>query len=52
MESRDMLATSPACRATVPGMTALKQLVFSLAFAVAAVAVAEYVVWILNGPPG
>jgi HAMP domain-containing protein len=44
-------AIYPACRATVLGMTALKQLVFSLAFAIAAVAAAQYVMWILNGQP-
>jgi hypothetical protein len=32
-------------------MTAFKQLVFSLAFAIAAVAAAQYVMWILNGKP-
>jgi hypothetical protein len=41
----------PSCRATVLGMTALKQLVFSLAFAIAAVAAAQYATWILNGYP-
>jgi hypothetical protein len=46
-----ILAIYPACRATVLGMTALKQLVFSLAFAIAAVAAAQYVMWILNGQP-
>ena len=40
-----------AWRATVLGMTALKQMVFSLAFAIAAVAAAQYVMWILNGQP-
>jgi hypothetical protein len=38
--------------ATVLGMTVIKQAAFAIAFAVAAVAVAEYVAWILNGPPG
>jgi len=46
-----ILAIYPACRATVLGMTALKQMVFSLAFAIAAVAAAQYVMWILNGQP-
>jgi hypothetical protein len=32
-------------------MTAFKQLVFSLAFAIATVAAAQYVMWILNGKP-
>jgi hypothetical protein len=31
--------------------SALKQMVFSLAFAIAAVAAAQYVMWILNGQP-
>jgi hypothetical protein len=30
------------------GMTAIKQLAFSLAFAVAAVAVAEFTIWLLE----
>ena len=38
-------------RATVLGMTALKQLAFSLAFAIAAVAAAQYIMGILNGQP-
>jgi hypothetical protein len=38
-------------RAIVLRMTALKQLAFSLAFAIAAVAAAQYVMWILNGQP-
>jgi hypothetical protein len=46
-----ILAIYPAYRATVLGMTALKQMVFSLAFAIAAVAAAQYVMWILNGQP-
>jgi len=38
-----------ACRrATVPGVTILKQLAFSIAFAAVAVAVAEYIAWILE----
>jgi hypothetical protein len=45
------LAISPARRATVLGMTALKQLAFSLAFAIAAVAAAQYIMWTLNGQP-
>jgi hypothetical protein len=32
-------------------MTALKQLAFSLAFAIAAVAAAQYIMWTLNGQP-
>jgi hypothetical protein len=32
-------------------MTALKQLAFSLAFAIAAVAAAPYIMWTLNGQP-
>jgi hypothetical protein len=36
-----ILAIYPACRATVLGMTALKQMDFSLAFAIAAVAAAQ-----------
>jgi hypothetical protein len=32
-------------------MTLLKQLVFSLAFAIAVVAAAQYAIWILNGQP-
>jgi hypothetical protein len=32
-------------------MTSLKQMVFSLAFAMAAVAAAQYALWILNGQP-
>jgi hypothetical protein len=32
-------------------MIVLKQLAFSLAFAIAAVAAAQYVIWILNGQP-
>ena len=46
-----ILAIYPSCRATVLGMTALKQMAFSLAFAIAAVAAAQYVMWILNGQP-
>jgi hypothetical protein len=42
---------SPPRRATVLGMTALKQLAFSLAFAIAAVAAAQYIMGILNGQP-
>jgi hypothetical protein len=30
------------------GMTALKQIAFSFAFAITAVAVAEYVLWIID----
>jgi hypothetical protein len=41
----------PACRATVLSMTALKQLAFSLAFAIAAVTAAQYIMWIWNGHP-
>jgi hypothetical protein len=37
--------------ATILGMTALKQLAFSLAFAIAAVAAAQYIMGILNGQP-
>ncbi len=33
-------------------MTALKQLAFSLAFAITAVAAAQYIMGILNGQPG
>jgi hypothetical protein len=32
-------------------MTALKQLAFSLAFAIAAVTAAQYIMWIWNGHP-
>jgi len=32
-------------------MTALKQLAFSLAFAIAAVAAAQYIMWAFNGHP-
>jgi hypothetical protein len=32
-------------------MIALKQLAFSLAFATAAVAAAQYIMWALNGQP-
>ena len=46
-----ILAIYPACPATVLGMTALKQLAFSLAFAITAVAAAQYIMWILNGQP-
>ena len=46
-----ILAIWTASRATVLGMTAFKQLVFSLVFAIAAVAAAQYVIWILNGQP-
>ena len=35
-------------RATVPSMTILKQLIFSVAFAVCAVAAAEYAMWLLE----
>jgi hypothetical protein len=34
------------------GMTALKQMAFSFAFAITAVAVAQYVLWVFNGAPG
>jgi hypothetical protein len=43
-----MLAPNATCRATVLAMTMLKQLIFSVAFAVCAVAAAEYVMWILE----
>jgi hypothetical protein len=33
-------------------MTTLKQIAISFAFAITAVAVAEYVLWILDGPLG
>ncbi len=46
-----ILAIYPACPATVLSMTALKQLAFSLAFAITAVAAAQYIMWILNGQP-
>ena len=45
------LVLAARTRATVLGMTALKQLAFSLAFAITAVAAAQYVMWILNGQP-
>jgi hypothetical protein len=32
-------------------MIALKQLAFSLVFAIAAVAAAQYMMWVLNGQP-
>jgi hypothetical protein len=35
----------------VLGMIALKQLAFSLVFAIAAVAAAQYMMWVLNGQP-
>jgi hypothetical protein len=39
---------NPAGRTTVFGMTVLKQAAFSIAFAVLTVAIAEYVMWILE----
>jgi hypothetical protein len=33
-------------------MTTLKQIAFSFAFAITAVAVAEYVLWVFDGAPG
>jgi len=36
---------------TATAMIALKQLAFSLAFATAAVAAAQYIMWALNGQP-
>jgi hypothetical protein len=33
-------------------MTAIKQMVYSFAFAITAVAVAQYVLWVLDGAPG
>ena len=35
----------------VLSMIALKQLAFSLVFAIAAVAAAQYMMWVLNGQP-
>jgi hypothetical protein len=46
-----VISFHPDCRATVLGMTTLKQLAFSLAFAIAAVTAAQYLMWILNGQP-
>jgi hypothetical protein len=34
------------------GMTAIKQIAISLAFAITAVAVAEYVLWVFDGALG
>jgi hypothetical protein len=34
------------------GMTAIKQIAISLAFAITAVAVAEYVLWVIEGGSG
>jgi uncharacterized membrane protein YagU involved in acid resistance len=45
---RNNLATSPACRATVLGMTVIKQVAFSIVVAIITVAVAEYVAWALG----
>jgi hypothetical protein len=39
---------TPARRGTVLGMTILKQAVFSIAFALMAVAIGQYVMWILE----
>jgi hypothetical protein len=33
-------------------MIAIKQMIFSFAFAITAVAVAQYVLWVLDGTPG
>jgi hypothetical protein len=33
-------------------MTALKQMAYSFAFAITAVAVAQYVLWVIDGAPG
>ena len=45
---RSNLVTWPACRATVLGMTVVKQVAVSIAVAVITVAVAEYVAWVLG----
>jgi hypothetical protein len=42
------VTNAPDRRATVPGVTILKQLAFSIAFAAVVVAVAEYIAWILE----
>jgi len=49
MPTGNALAISPALPRL--GMTALKQLAFSLVFAIAAVAAAQYIMGILNGQP-
>jgi hypothetical protein len=36
----------------VPGMTVFKQIIVSTFFAVTAVAVAEYIIWLWNGASG
>jgi hypothetical protein len=43
-----ILTTVPVCHATVLGVTILKQAVFSIVFAVAAVAIAEFTVGLLE----